>query len=141
MTAEQVQLVQQSFAKIAPMADQAADLFYDRLFETAPAVRPMFPEDLTMQKQKLMQMLSIAVTNLHHIETILPAVEDLGRRHAAYGAKPEHYDIVGETLLWTLRQGLGDTFDAEVEAAWTATYAMIAGVMKSAAAEIAVRDH
>lgn len=139
MTAKQIQLVQQSFAKIAPIADQAADLFYDRLFETAPAVRPMFPEDLTIQKQKLMQMLSIAVTNLHQVEKILPDIEDLGRRHAGYGAKPEHYDTVGETLLWTLKQGLGEEFDDEVEAAWTETYATIADVMKSAAPEVTAR--
>lgn len=136
MTPEQIKLVQQSFAKIAPIADHTADQFYDRLFETAPTVRPMFPEDLTVQKQKLMQMLSIAVTNLHQVETIVQAVEQLGRRHAGYGAKPEHYDTVGETLLWTLKQELGDGFAPDVEEAWTATYAMIAGVMKSAAADI-----
>lgn len=138
VTPEQIKLVQQSFTKIAPIADQAADLFYDRLFKTAPTVRPMFPKDLTVQKQKLMQMLSIAVTNLHQVETILPAVEELGRKHVGYGTKPEHYDTVGETLLWTLEQGLGEGFDADVEAAWAATYAMIAGVMKSAAAEVAM---
>ena len=140
MIPEQVKLVQESFSKVVPIADRAADLFYDRLFETTPAVRPMFPEDLTTQKQKLMQMLSIAVNNLHQIETILPAVEELGRRHVAYGAEPEHYDTVGETLLWTLEQGLGDGFDSEVEAAWTAAYGVIAGAMKSAAADVAASN-
>lgn len=135
MTPEQVKLVQQSFKKVEPIADQAADLFYGRLFETAPAVRPMFAEDLTSQKEKLMRMLASAVNNLHRVETIRPALEELGRKHVGYGVKPEQYDIVGATLLWTLEQGLGEAFDPDVEDAWKATYGLLADVMKSAAAE------
>ena len=140
MTPEQVKLVQQSFAKVAPIADQAADLFYDRLFESAPGVRPLFPDDMTVQKQKLMQMLTTAVANLHRVEEILPVLEDLGRKHVGYGTKPTHYDTVGEALLWTLEQGLGDAFTPPVQEAWTATYATIAGVMKAAAAELAAPE-
>ena len=88
MTPDQIALVQQSFAKVEPIADQAADIFYDRLFERAPAVRPMFPDDMTAQKRKLMEMLSTAVADLHRIDRILPALEDLGRRHVDYGTRP-----------------------------------------------------
>ena len=88
MTLEQVNLVKESFWKILPIGDVAADLFYDRLFEIAPEVRPLFPDDLVAQKRKLMAMLAVVVTNLHHVDKIAPAVEDLGRRHIAYGLPP-----------------------------------------------------
>jgi hemoglobin-like flavoprotein len=134
MTPEQVKLVQQSFAKVAPIADKAADLFYDRLFTIAPEVRSLFPSDLTEQKKKLMQMIAVAVTNLHQVEKIVPAVEDLGRRHAGYGVAANHYEPVGAALLWTLEKGLGADFTAPVKAAWTETYMTVAGVMQRAAA-------
>ena len=136
MTPEQIKLVQQSFTKVVPIADQAADLFYDRLFEQAPAVRPLFPDDMTAQKQKLMQMLAAAVANLERFEKIQPVLEELGRKHVAYGAQPAHYDTVGETLLWTLEQGLGDAFTPAVQEAWISSYATLADVMKAAAAEL-----
>src|SRR5947208_17082362 len=134
MTPEQVKLVQQSFAKVAPITDKAADLFYDRLFTIAPEVRSLFPSDLTEQKKKLMQMIATAVTNLHQIEKIIPAVEELGRRHLGYGVTPKHYEPVGAALLWTLEQGLGPDFTPPVKAAWTETYITVAGVMQNAAA-------
>ena len=137
MTPDQIKLVQESFARVVPIADQAADLFYDRLFEIAPDVRPLFPEDMAAQKRKLMQTLSAAVGSLHRVEEVLPLLEDLGRRHVDYGARPEHYDTVGEALIWTLGQGLGEAFTPAVEEAWTKTYTMISEVMKGAAAEVA----
>jgi hemoglobin-like flavoprotein len=133
MTPEQVTLVQQTFAKVAPIADKAADLFYDRLFAIAPEVRSLFPSDLTEQKKKLMQMIATAVTNLHQVEKIIPAVEELGRRHLRYGVTPKHYEPVGAALLWTLEQGLGPDFTPPVKAAWTETYMTVAGVMQNAA--------
>ena len=136
MTPEQVQLVQDSFAKVAPIADKAADLFYDRLFVIAPDVRSLFPDDLSAQKKKLMQMLATAVTNLHQVEKIIPAVQDLGRRHVGYGVTARHYEPVGAALLWTLEQGLGPAFTPQVKEAWTATYATVVDVMKTAAAEV-----
>src|SRR6266540_2689175 len=102
MTPEQVNMVQESFKKVIPIAGTAADLFYDRLFEIAPDVRRMFPDDLNDQKLKLIAMLTTAVGNLHQIDKIMAAVEGLGRRHAGYGVKPEHYQPVGAALLWTL---------------------------------------
>ena len=132
MTPQQIDLVQQSFKKVVPIAGTAADLFYGRLFEIAPEVRPMFPEDMKEQKVKLMSMLGTAVTNLHKLETILPAVKALGERHKAYGVIAAHYAPVGAALLWTLEKGLGADFTPEVKAAWTETYTALAGVMNSA---------
>lgn len=139
MTPQQVALVQSSFEKVVPIADTAADLFYDRLFTIAPEVRSLFPDDMAKQKQNLMQMLTTAVTNLHQVEKIIPAVEDLGRRHVAYGVQDKHYDTVGAALLWTLEKGLGPDFTPEVKEAWTLTYTTVAGVMKRAAAGVPPR--
>lgn len=136
MTPQQVELVQSSFKKVEPIATEAGDLFYGRLFEIAPQVRPMFSDDISDQRDKLMKMLSTAVNNLHQVEQIIPAVQDLGRRHVDYGVKDEHYDTVGSALLWTLEQGLKDDFTPEVKEAWTETYTTLAGVMKEAAAEV-----
>src|SRR5262245_55422115 len=101
MTPAEIELVQTSFKSVAPIADQAADLFYGRLFEIAPEVRPLFPEDLKEQKKKLMGMLATAVASLHQVEKIVPAVQDLGRRHGGYGVTAAHYEPVGEALIWT----------------------------------------
>ncbi len=137
MTPEQVKLVQDSFKQVVPIADTAANLFYDRLFTIAPELRSLFPDDLTEQKKKLIQMLATAITNLHQAEKILPAVEDLGRRHVAYGVTAQHYAPVGAALLWTLEQGLGAAFTPPVKDAWTETYTLVAGVMQNAAATTA----
>ena len=133
MTPEQVAMVQESFKKVVPIAGTAADLFYDRLFEIAPDVRPLFPHDMKEQKMKLITMLATAVTNLHQAEKIIPAVEALGKRHAAYGVTAAHYEPVGAALLWTLEQGLGPDFTPPLKAAWTETYMTLAGVMQRAA--------
>ncbi|OFW99067.1 MAG: hemin receptor [Alphaproteobacteria bacterium RIFCSPHIGHO2_12_FULL_66_14] len=129
MTPEKIELVQTSFKKVVPIAATAADLFYDRLFEIAPEVRPMFPQDMKEQKSKLMGMLGTAVSNLHQLETILPAVKALAERHKGYGVTAAHYAPVGAALLWTLEKGLGADFTPEVEAAWTETYTTLAGAM------------
>ncbi len=129
MTPEQVSLVQQSFAKVAPIADQAAVLFYDRLFEVAPQVKAMFPGDMTEQRKKLMGTLAVVVNGLSDMESILPAASALAQRHVAYGAKPEHYPVVGSALLWTLEQGLGEAWTAEVADAWVAAYGTLSGFM------------
>lgn len=132
MTPHQIDLVQTSFKKVVPIAAKAADLFYDRLFEIAPEVRPLFPADLSVQKQKLMAMLGTAVTNLHQLDTILPAVKALGQRHVSYGVTPAHYAPVGAALLWTLEMGLGPDFTPEVKTAWTDTYMALSGAMTAA---------
>ncbi|TAJ34369.1 MAG: hemin receptor [Reyranella sp.] len=132
MTPQQIDLVQTSFKKVVPIAATAADLFYDRLFEIAPDVRPMFPQDMKEQKVKLMSMLGTAVGSLHKLDTILPAVKALGERHKGYGVTAAHYAPVGAALLWTLEKGLGSDFTPEVKAAWTETYTALAGVMTGA---------
>jgi hemoglobin-like flavoprotein len=136
MTPEKVTMVQESFKKVVPIAGTAADLFYERLFTIAPEVRSLFPDDLTEQKKKLIGMLATAVNNLHQVDKILPAVQDLGRRHVAYGVTDKHYEPVGEALLWTLEKGLGDVFTPPVKEAWTETYLAVAGIMKDAAATV-----
>jgi hemoglobin-like flavoprotein len=136
MTPEQVKMVQDSFQKIVPIAGTAADPFYQRLFEIAPEVRPLFPDDLAEQKKKLIAMLATAVTNLHQVDKIIGAVEDLGRRHVAYGVTAKHYEPVGAALLWTLDKGLGDEFTPPLKAAWTEAYMTLAGAMQSAAATL-----
>jgi hemoglobin-like flavoprotein len=133
MTPDQVNVVQDSFAKVAPIADQAATIFYDRLFEVAPTVRAMFPSDLTAQRKKLMATLVVVVGGLSNLESVLPAASALAIRHVSYGAKAEHYPVVGGALLWTLEQGLGEAWTAEVAAAWTAAYATLSGYMISEA--------
>src|SRR5277367_2840958 len=133
MTPKQVALVQQSFAKVAPISEQAAVLFYDRLFEIAPSVRTMFPDDMTEQRRKLMMMLAAVVNGLGDLPSILPAASALAKRHVAYGAKPEHYPVVGSALLWTLEKGLGDGWTSEVASAWTTAYGTLSGFMISEA--------
>jgi hemoglobin-like flavoprotein len=133
MTPDQVQLVQQSFAKVAPISETAAVLFYDRLFEIAPSVKSMFPADMTEQRRKLMMMLAAVVGGLGNLESILPAASALATRHVSYGAKPEHYPVVGAALLWTLEKGLGDGWTPDVADAWTAAYGTLSGYMISQA--------
>jgi hemoglobin-like flavoprotein len=133
MTPEQVQLVQESFSKVAPIADQAAVMFYDRLFETAPQVKAMFPTDMTEQRKKLMATLAVVVNGLSNLESILPAASALAARHVTYGAKAEHYPVVGSALLWTLEKGLGEAWTADVAGAWTAAYGTLSGFMISEA--------
>ena len=135
MTPQQIKLVQTSFTKVAPIANTAADLFYGRLFEIAPRVRAMFPADLSQQKKKLMTMLGAAVGGLSHLDTLVPAVQALGRRHVAYGVTAAHYTPVGAALLWTLEQGLGEAFTPEVKDAWATAYIVLSTAMIQAANE------
>jgi len=134
MTPEQVTLVRESFAKVVPIAPAAAAMFYDRLFLLDPFLRPLFKGDMTEQGRKLMTMIGTAVANLNRLETIVPAVRDLGRRHGGYGVKDSDYDTVANALLWTLGQGLGEDFTPATKDAWATCYGVLAGEMKAAAA-------
>jgi nitric oxide dioxygenase len=129
MNPTQIKLVQDSFAKVAPISEQAAVLFYGRLFEIAPSVRAMFPDDMSEQRKKLMATLAVVVNGLSNLEAILPAASALAKRHVNYGAKPEHYPVVGGALLWTLEKGLGDAWTPEVSEAWIAAYGTLSGYM------------
>ncbi|MEM9444818.1 MAG: globin family protein [Verrucomicrobiota bacterium] len=136
MTEEQIQLVQDSWAKVIPIQETAAELFYGRLFEVAPEVKALFKGDMKEQGKKLMTMITVAVNGLTKLDTIVEAVQDMGKRHLGYGVKDEHYDVVGASLLWTLEKGLGDAWNDELKAAWTETYVTLATVMKDAAKEV-----
>ena len=133
MTPDHVKLVQESFAKVAPISETAAVLFYDRLFEIAPKVKAMFPSDMTEQRRKLMATLAVVVNGLGNLPSVLPAASALAKRHVSYGAKAEHYPVVGAALLWTLEKGLGDGWTPEVAEAWTAAYGTLSGFMISEA--------
>jgi hemoglobin-like flavoprotein len=138
MTTNQKSLVKETFAQVVPIADTAAALFYGRLFELDPSLRSLFTTDLRQQGKKLMQMLGFCVGKLELLDELVPAVKELGRKHAGYGVEEEDYATVGGALLWTLEQGLGPAFTPEVKAAWTAVYELLAATMlegaKSAAA-------
>ena len=122
------------FRRLEHSAPLVAEVFYRRLFEIAPHLRQRFPADLTHQGAKFMAMLSIVVANLDNLEEITPVIEDLGRRHVAYGAAVDDYKVVGQALMWTLEQGLREEFTPDVRAAWLAAYAALANVMTSGAA-------
>lgn len=138
MTPAQIDMVKQSFAQVAPIADEAGALFYNRLFTLDPSLQGLFKEDIAVQSRKLMQMLATAVNGLDKLETIVPAVQALGARHVRYGVTEAHYDTVAAALLWTLEQGLGAGFTPQVREAWGAAYSILAGAMKAAAREVAV---
>lgn len=127
-----VQLVQNSFELVKPIAETAADLFYGRLFELDPTLRPLFKDNLTEQKHNLMTTLAFVVAGLNKPASLKTAVQQLGKRHVGYGVQPHHYQTVGAALLWTLGQGLADQFTPEVETAWTSAYAFLAETMQSA---------
>jgi nitric oxide dioxygenase len=133
MDPRQIQLVQESFAKVLPIADLAAAMFYNRLFETAPELKSLFKGDMQQQGKRLMSMIGVAVRKLNDLPGLAPALHDLGRRHVGYKVKPEDYAKVGGALLWTLEQGLGAAFTDEVKRAWTAVYGVLADSMVSAA--------
>lgn len=133
MNLHEIELIKGSWAKVVPIREQAAELFYGKLFEMDPNVKPLFKGDMKEQGRKLMMMLNTVVTSLEKLEALVPAVQDLGKRHIQYQVKAEHYDTVGAALLWTLGAGLGDAFTDEVKAAWTKAYVTLATVMKQAA--------
>jgi hemoglobin-like flavoprotein len=129
-----IPLVQRTWEMVLPIADDAAQLFYGKLFELDPSLRRMFSStDMAEQRKKLMQIITVAVRGLDRLGELVPAIEAMGRRHGGYGVTNAHYDTVGEALLWTLEQGLGDEFTPEANDAWALTYATLAGVMQNAA--------
>lgn len=129
MTPSDVALVQSSFGKVKPIAQAAATMFYNRLFEIAPEVRPLFRGDMTEQGKKLMMTLATVVGSLNDLPAILPAASALAKKHVDYGVKPDHYAPVGEALLWTLERGLGAAWTPQVAAAWASAYATLSGYM------------
>ena len=135
MTPKQIDLVQQSFADVKPIAGEAAGLFYARLFDLDPGLRTMFKGDMAKQGQMLMSMIGAAVAGLRNLETLAPVVRNLGKRHVSYGVRTEHYATVGSALIWTLEKGLGEKFGPDVRDAWTEAYILLSEVMQLGAME------
>jgi hemoglobin-like flavoprotein len=133
VTSAEKALVQSTFAQLVPIADQAAALFYGRLFEMDPSLRPLFTSDLREQGKKLMQMIGTCVKGLDALDALVPVVKSLGTRHAGYGVTDAHYQTVGGALLWTLEKGLGPAFTPDVKAAWTTVYTVLATTMQAGA--------
>ncbi len=133
MTPREIELVQSTFKSVAAISEQAAELFYGRLFEIDPSLKRLFKGNMKDQGKKLMATIGVAVSSLKNLEKIVPTVQKLGADHADYGVKEKDYDTVAAALLWTLEQGLGPAFTPEVKAAWTKTYVTLATVMKDAA--------
>lgn len=132
---DQIELVQTSFAKAKPQAGKVAELFYANLFEIAPQVRPMFKGDMVEQGRMLMSMLNTVVMGLNRLDTIVPAAQNLARRHAGYGVLAEHYAYVGSALLHALDKTLHSEFSPSVKQAWGDAYGVLSGVMIEAAAQ------
>ncbi len=133
MEQKTITLVQDSFEKVKPIAPAAAEIFYSKLFELDPKLKPLFPTDkegaMVEQGNKLMTMLAAAVAGLSNIEALIPVLEGLGKRHVEYKVEPSHYDTVGAALLGTLEAGLGDDFTPEVKDAWASVYGTMSSVM------------
>jgi hemoglobin-like flavoprotein len=125
MTPAQIKAIQDSFAKVTPVAPQAAALFYGRLFEIAPSVKPLFRGDMEEQGHKLMATLAVVVNGLGNLNAILPAASALAKPHVGYGVKAEHYEPVGAALLWTLERGLGAQWTPDLAAAWAGAYSLL----------------
>ncbi|MEL7343831.1 MAG: globin family protein [Pseudomonadota bacterium] len=125
--------IQASFSAVAPISDAAAEIFYARLFEIAPEVKPLFTGDMAEQGKKLMMTLGVVVGGLKDLDALLPVAADLAKRHVGYGVLPEHYPLVGEALIFTLGKGLGEAFTPDVETAWVGAYGTLSGAMIDAA--------
>ena len=130
MTQEQVKLIKESWDRVLQL-DQAVvgQLFYDRLFETAPQVKSLFRAPVTEQSKKLLAMISYVISRLDRLPDISSELEKLAKRHVQYGVKDEHYAIVGSALLWSLKVALGPRWDNELKQAWTTCYETLAGAM------------
>ncbi len=137
MEAKTIELVQGTFKEVVPIADTAAEIFYNKLFDLDPALKPLFKGDMKEQGAKLMSMIGTAVNGLNNLEAIVPAVQNLGKSHVGYGVKDSHYDTVGNALLYTLDKGLGEAFTPEVKDAWVEVYTVLATTMKDAASTVA----
>ena len=133
MNQDEIALVQDSFAKVVPIADSAASIFYKKLFELDANLEPLFSDDLEVQGAKLMKMLGMVVNGLTNLEVLIPAIEDLGKRHVEYGVTEPMYDTVGQALLATLEIGLGEAFTKDVKAAWAKAFSTLKQVMCDAA--------
>ena len=137
MTPKQIEIIRETWQRVAPIGEAATELFYSRLFEIDPSVRPLFESvDLPLQRRKLLQALNGVVDGIENLETIVPTIREMGRRHVGYGVTAAHYDSVGGALLWTLEKGLGEAWTEEAAEAWSSAYALLATAMIDAARDV-----
>lgn len=137
MTPERRQLVTDSWKQLAPNAALVGQIFYRRLFEIDPKLRPMFTASLLDEQiRKITTMLDLIVHWLDVPERLVPVLKQLGARHGTYGVLDEHYAKVGSALIATLEEGLGDKFTPELRGAWTEAYLLISSLMRRGAAKI-----
>ena len=130
----EVETLEESFDLVAPQCDELVRRFYDRLFETAPEVKPLFERvDMDGQRQALLNMLVVLRESLRDLDDIVPDLEDLGERHVDYGAQAAHYPVVGEVLIGTMAEMAGDSWKPEYTAAWQEAYGVVQGVMLAGA--------
>jgi methyl-accepting chemotaxis protein len=130
-----VEKLEESFDLVAPQGDELMRVFYDRLFEIAPAAKPLFENiDMDRQRQALLNMLVVLRESLRDLEDIAPDLEDLGARHTGYGARPEHYPFVGQALIYAMTDVAGDAWKPDYTAAWEEAYGVVQNVMLSGAA-------
>ena len=134
MDAATIEVLRSSFSRIAELRPDVTAVFYERLFEVAPSVRPLFTSDIQEQQRKLLYSLVTIVECVDKPEKLMNVLSTLGQRHVSYGAKPEHYDVVGSVLLWTFEKVLGSEFTPAVRQAWTEAYGVVADTMRAAAA-------
>jgi hemoglobin-like flavoprotein len=133
ITPRQIKLIQQSFSKVEPIAEQAAGIFYNKLFEYEPSVRPLFKKGMDAQGRMLMMTLKVAVKALNDLDALVPILQQLAKKHVSYGVRAEHYTPVGNALLFTLKTGLGPDWNPELRQAWVDVYRLMAQTMKAAA--------
>jgi hemoglobin-like flavoprotein len=131
-----LEALETSFDLVAPRGDELMDVFYGRLFEAAPAVRPLFPTDLRRQKSMLLGALVLLRKSLRDLNAIVPKLRELGARHVAYGAQPEHYPVVGAVLIASLAEIAGDAWSPRFEQAWAAAYDVVAATMLDGAGRV-----
>lgn len=129
MTSRQIELIENSWDFVITNTEEAGHLFYERLFEESPHLRPLFKGDIREQERKLISLITFAVSKLNNIDEIIKDVEALGARHRNYGVKNEHYQNVASALLWTLEKGLGSSWNPELKQAWTDLYVALTGIM------------
>jgi hemoglobin-like flavoprotein len=136
LSARDVMLLRTSFSFIVPIQDTVAGLFYKRLFDAAPEVRQLFPDDLTAQKRKLMALLATCVGKVQDLGALVPVIQELGKRHVRYGTRQGHYTVVEEALLGAMAEALGAGFGPDVRSAWAKVYRLVAEIMQAGAAGV-----
>jgi hemoglobin-like flavoprotein len=140
MTDSNILAVKNSWSYIMFQSEEFSGLFYQKLFELNPSLRHLFKGNIEEQGSKLMRMLTMIIARLQRLQDIETEVKALGHRHVGYGTRPEHYQTVGQALLWSLENALGDRWSEETRKAWTEAYTIMANTMLQGAQPAAVEE-